>query len=102
MIINHNTIITTIWLTIGFGGQAIFSMRFIVQWLHSERQKRCVIPLAFWYLSMFGSITLLTYALHKRDPVFIMGQAFGILIYSRNLYFIYKEKNAAKAAVNKE
>lgn len=94
MIINSNMIINAIWLTVGFGGQAIFSMRFIIQWLHSERQKRSVIPLAFWYLSMFGSITLLAYAIHKRDPVFIMGQAFGILVYSRNLYFIYKEKKA--------
>jgi lipid-A-disaccharide synthase-like uncharacterized protein len=94
MIINYNTIINTIWLTVGFGGQAIFSMRFIVQWLHSERQKRSVIPLAFWYLSIFGAITLLAYAIHKRDPVFIAGQAFGILVYSRNLYFIYKEKQA--------
>lgn len=94
MIINSHTIINAIWLTVGFGGQVIFSMRFIVQWLHSERQKRSVIPLAFWYLSMFGSITLLAYAIHKRDPVFIVGQVFGILVYSRNLYFIYKEKQS--------
>lgn len=92
---NHSTIINTIWLIIGFGGQAIFSMRFIVQWLSSERQKRSVIPLAFWYLSIFGAMTLLLYAIHKHDPVFIAGQAFGILVYSRNLWFIHKEKQLA-------
>jgi len=102
MIINHETIINTIWLTIGFGGQAVFSMRFIVQWLSSEKQKRCVIPVAFWYISIVGAIFVFTYAIHRRDPVFIVGQAFGILIYSRNLYFIYSEKKAAKATVNKE
>ena len=94
MIINSSTIINAAWLTVGFGGQAIFSMRFIVQWLSSEKQKRSVIPIAFWYLSIFGAITLCAYAIHRRDPVFIIGQAFGILVYLRNLYFIYKEKKA--------
>ncbi|MGD9152223.1 MAG: lipid-A-disaccharide synthase N-terminal domain-containing protein [Gammaproteobacteria bacterium] len=94
MTIDHGVIINVIWLTIGFGGQAIFSMRFVVQWLCSERQKRSVIPLAFWYLSILGSITLCAYAVHRRDPVFIIGQAFGILVYLRNLYFIYKERQA--------
>jgi lipid-A-disaccharide synthase-like uncharacterized protein len=82
-----------IWLTIGFGGQFLFGGRFVVQWLYSEKQRRSVIPIAFWYFSIFGGITLLIYAIHIHNPVFITGQAFGILVYSRNLYFIYKERS---------
>ncbi|MFQ5755002.1 MAG: lipid-A-disaccharide synthase N-terminal domain-containing protein [Acidiferrobacterales bacterium] len=78
-----------IWLSIGFVGQALFSMRFLVQWLYSERQKRSIIPIAFWYFSVAGGVTLLSYAIYRQDPVFILGQATGILIYSRNLYFIF-------------
>lgn len=82
----------TIWLIIGFLGQALFSMRFLVQWVHSERQKRSIVPVAFWYFSVGGGITLLAYALYRKDPVFIVGQATGIFIYSRNLYFIHRER----------
>ncbi len=82
----------TIWLIIGFLGQALFSMRFLVQWVHSERQKRSIVPVAFWYFSVCGGLTLLAYALYRKDPVFIVGQATGILIYSRNLYFIHRER----------
>ena len=78
----------TFWLIVGFTGQALFGMRFIVQWLHSERQKRSVIPTTFWYFSLLGGLTLLCYAIYRRDPVFIMGQAMGIFIYLRNLYFL--------------
>lgn len=80
------------WLLIGFAGQALFSARFLVQWLYSERKRRSVIPLAFWYLSLAGGITLFIYALHIGDPVFIVGQSVGALIYSRNLYFIHRER----------
>lgn len=80
-----------VWLIIGFTGQALFSARFFVQWLYSERHKRSVIPIAFWYFSLAGGATLFTYALHIGDPVFILGQSMGVLIYSRNLYFIHKE-----------
>lgn len=80
------------WLIVGFTGQALFSMRFLVQWLQSERKKKSVIPLAFWYFSVAGGLTLLTYAIHRRDPVFIVGQASGLFIYTRNLYFIFKER----------
>ena len=79
-----------IWLVIGFAGQALFTARFLVQWLASERAKRSVVPLAFWYFSLGGGLTLLAYALYKRDPVFIVGQATGTFIYLRNLYFIRK------------
>jgi len=84
----------TIWLIIGLGGQALFSMRFLVQWYQSERQKKSVIPVEFWYFSIFGGITLFSYALYKQDPVFIIGQSAGLFIYSRNLYLINKERKA--------
>ena len=81
-----------LWISVGFIGQALFSARFLVQWLQSERIKRSVIPTAFWYFSIAGGMTLLMYAIHRQDPVFIVGQASGLLIYSRNLYFICREK----------
>ena len=81
-----------IWLVIGFTGQALFSMRFIVQWIKSEREKRSMIPLAFWYFSIGGGLSLLIYAVHRKDPVFIVGQASGLFIYLRNLYLIYHER----------
>ena len=74
------------WYVLGFAGQLMFSSRFLVQWLASERSRRVVIPTAFWYLSLLGGITLLAYAVHKRDPVFAIGQATGLLIYARNLW----------------
>lgn len=86
-----------IWLCVGFAGQGLFSLRFLVQWISSEQQKRSVIPTAFWYFSILGGCTLLTYAIYKRDPVFIVGQATGIFIYSRNLYFILKRRNEASS-----
>jgi lipid-A-disaccharide synthase-like uncharacterized protein len=82
-----------IWLAVGFAGQALFSMRFLVQWWASERQKRSVIPVAFWFFSLAGGLTLLSYAIYRQDPVFIVGQAGGLFIYSRNLYFIYINRN---------
>ncbi len=81
-----------IWISVGFLGQGLFSARFLVQWLKSEREKRSIIPHAFWYFSIAGGLTLLIYAIHRMDPVFIVGQASGLLIYSRNLYFIQREK----------
>ena len=84
-----------VWLTIGFIGQALFSMRFIVQWIKSERMKRSVVPLAFWYFSLAGGAALFLYALHRSDPVFIVGQGLGIFIYLRNLWLIYREPVAA-------
>ena len=80
-----------IFLVIGFGGQAIFASRFIVQWIYSEKLGRSAIPVIFWYLSIIGGGSLLIYAIFRKDPVIILGQMFGILIYSRNLILIYKE-----------
>lgn len=84
--------IATVWLIIGFIGQALFSMRFLVQWFYTERARRSVIPIAFWYFSIAGGATLLAYAIYREDPVFIVGQAAGLLIYFRNLYFVHRER----------
>jgi len=81
-----------IWLVVGFMGQALFSARFLVQWVSSERRKRSVVPLAFWYFSMAGGATLLAYAIHRMDPVFIVGQFAGLFIYLRNLQLIYRQR----------
>ena len=80
------------FLIIGFVGQGLFASRFIVQWIYSERVGKSSIPLVFWYLSIFGGLGLLTYAIFRQDPVIIIGQTFGIFIYVRNLYLIYKKE----------
>ena len=84
--------IEIIFLAIGFFGQAIFASRFIIQWIYSEKKGRSSIPIIFWYLSVIGGLTLLVYAVYRKDPVIIMGQSFGVLIYVRNLVLIYKKK----------
>ncbi len=81
-----------LWVLVGFIGQALFSMRFLIQWFVSEKAKESVVPVAFWYFSIFGGMTLLTYAIWRRDPVIIAGQAGGLLIYARNLWFIHKKR----------
>lgn len=80
------------WLAVGLLGQALFSARFIVQWLSSEKVQKSVIPTAFWYFSLAGGATLLAYAIHRRDPVFILGQATGLVIYLRNLQFLRRDR----------
>ena len=86
------TSIETLWLGVGFAGQALFSARFLVQWFYSEKAKRSVIPVQFWYFSVAGGLTLLAYAIYKRDPVFIVGQASGLFVYARNLYWVRQEQ----------
>ena len=86
----------TIMIVIGFGGQALFATRFIIQWLSSENAGRSVIPVAFWYFSITGGLVLLTYAIWRQDPVIIAGQSVGVFIYARNLYFISKENKQNK------
>jgi lipid-A-disaccharide synthase-like uncharacterized protein len=76
------------WVLLGFVAQAFFTMRFVVQWIASERARASVIPVAFWFFSIGGGALLLVYALYRRDPVFIAGQALGLVVYLRNLYFI--------------
>ena len=82
-----------IFLIIGFTGQGLFASRFIVQWIYSEKKGKSSIPVIFWYLSIFGGIGLLIYAIFRKDPVIILGQTFGIFIYLRNLILIYNSKN---------
>ena len=82
-------------LTIGIIGQSLFFMRFFWQWIVSEKEKRSVIPVNFWYFSLFGSFFLLIYAVLRRDIVFIIGQSTGLIIYVRNLFLIQREKRKA-------
>ena len=88
-----------VWLVIGFIGQGLFFGRFFVQWLASERARESVIPRAFWFFSLGGGVVLLAYAIHRHDPVFIVGQITGLFIYVRNLWFIYRP--AAPAPVER-
>ena len=80
------------WLALGISGQLVFTARFVVQWIASERQKRSVIPLPFWYLSLVGSLMVLSYAIYTGDPVFILGFSFNSVVYIRNLRLIYRQK----------
>ena len=82
----------TAWLIIGFSAQLLFSARFLVQWIASERARKSVVPITFWFLSTAGGGLPLRYAIWRKDPVFILGQAAGVVIYSRNLHLIFKEK----------
>ena len=81
-----------IFLAIGFVGQFVFASRFIVQWIYSEKKGESYIPIVFWYLSIIGGLSLLVYAIFRKDPVIILGQSFGILVYTRNLILIYRKK----------
>ena len=86
------------WVVLGLIAQLLFTARFVVQWIASERAGHSVIPLAFWVLSIFGGLLLLVYALYRKDAVFIAGQAFGVFVYVRNLYFVVRDRKAATAA----
>ena len=83
------------WLYLGFVGQLLFGLRFIVQWVASERKGESIIPVYFWYLSLIGSLILLAYAFFRRDPVFILGQSTGFFVYARNLMLIYRKRTTA-------
>ena len=84
------------WAWVGLVAQALFTGRFLVQWIASERAGRSVIPFSFWLLSIGGGLLLLVYALYRRDPVFILGQSLGVVIYLRNLVFVMRERKAAR------
>jgi lipid-A-disaccharide synthase-like uncharacterized protein len=86
------------WLVLGFGftGQALFSARFLVQWIASERQRKSVMPVLFWHFSLSGGLTLFLYALYREDPVFMLGQGFGLIVYIRNLRLIHHERRATE------
>jgi lipid-A-disaccharide synthase-like uncharacterized protein len=83
-----------VWIIVGLGGQVLFMMRFLVQWIVSEKAGRSTIPVAFWWLSIGGAAILLAYAVWRADPVFILGQSMGFLIYARNLWLIHAERRA--------
>ena len=86
------------WLAFGLAGQALFMMRFIVQWIHSERHQQSLIPVSFWYLSLFGGLIVLAYGFHRADPVIILGQLPGTLVYTRNLMLINKKSRTRSSA----
>ena len=85
------------WVLLGLIAQGLFTMRFLLQWIASERAGHSVIPLAFWLFSIAGGVLLLVYALYRKDAVFIAGQAFGVFVYLRNLYFVLRDRKAAAA-----
>ena len=86
------------WVLFGLSAQGMFMLRFVIQWIASERRRRSYVPVAFWYFSLLGGVMLLSYAIKKRDPVFILGQASGLFIYFRNLQFLWRDKGKAQAA----
>ena len=92
---NGMNTVDLIWLAVGLLGQTMFMMRFLVQWIHSERQQKSVIPVSFWYLSLIGGLIVLAYGIHRAEPVIILGQLPGTLIYARNLVLIRRSKRAA-------
>ena len=86
------------WVLLGFIAQGMFTTRFLVQWIATERAGHSVIPLGFWIFSIAGGLLLLVYALYRKDPVFIAGQAFGVFVYLRNLHFVMRDRKAAATA----
>lgn len=95
---NIHSITIPEWLVLafGFGGQALFSARFLIQWIASERSRKSVVPVLFWYFSLGGGVTLFLYSLYREDPVFMLGQGFGLIVYVRNLWLIHQEKVAGE------
>jgi lipid-A-disaccharide synthase-like uncharacterized protein len=89
--------VASFWLTIGFLGQAIFTARFLVQWMASEKKRDAVVPVAFWWLSLLGGAALLSYAIWRRDPVIVVGQSMGVVIYARNLVLIDRARRRLQA-----
>src|SRR5215813_13332477 len=87
-----------VWVLLGYVAQIMFTMRFAVQWVASERVGKMVMPIAFWFFSIGGGVLLLLYALYIRDPVFILGQGFGVFVYARNLYFELRDRWRGPAA----
>jgi lipid-A-disaccharide synthase-like uncharacterized protein len=97
MLPHHWLTVKQVWEIVGYGGQALFASRFIIQWFKTEREGRSVIPIAFWYFSLAGGVILLAYAIYKQEPVFIIGQASGLIVYARNLYLIFRERSLLRS-----
>lgn len=94
--------VDVVWLAIGLIGQTMFMMRFVVQWIHSEKHQKSRIPVSFWYLSLSGGLVVLAYGFHRADPVIILGQLPGTLVYARNLMLIRKERHDTLADIMDE
>lgn len=92
---NINSTRDLIWLTIGIVAQLSFSARFLIQWISSEKARKSVMPVAFWWFSICGGILLLAYGIYRGEPVIILGQSFGIVVYARNLWLIHVERRSA-------
>lgn len=86
-----------VWIGVGFFAQALFMMRFVVQWIASERVRRSIVPETFWYFSIGGGVMLLAYSIYRVDPVYMFGQGLGLIIYFRNLYFVWTHKRDGAA-----
>src|SRR5258708_12015422 len=87
------------WVLVGYVAEIMVTMRFVVQWIASERAGKMVMPIAFWFFSIGGGVLLLFYALYIRDPVFILGQGFGVFVYARNLFFELRDRRRARATI---
>ncbi|MFC5067079.1 lipid-A-disaccharide synthase N-terminal domain-containing protein [Flaviflagellibacter deserti] len=90
-------ILSSLWMLVGIGGQALFSARFLIQWLASEKRGESTTPVAFWFFSLGGGVLLMIYALHVGDPIFMAGQGFGLAVYLRNLHLIRKRAKLSEA-----
>ena len=89
-----------VWLVVGFVAQLMFSMRFILQWIASERARRSIVPETFWYFSLAGGAMLFAYAIYRLDPVFMLGQGMGLFIYARNIHLIWRHKSEVGEKAN--
>ncbi|CAO3426747.1 lipid-A-disaccharide synthase N-terminal domain-containing protein [Azospirillum doebereinerae] len=86
-----------VWVGIGFAAQLMFTMRFVIQWIASEKARRSVMPEMFWYFSLAGGAILFAYSFYRFDPVFMLGQGAGLVIYTRNIYFVWTNKKKSDA-----
>jgi len=86
----------TMWGMIGFAGQAVFGVRFLIQWIRSEQEGHSVIPITFWYCSLVGGLISFAYAVHMQAWPLVMGQAIPLPIYARNIWMIMRDREAAR------
>ncbi|MEO1951942.1 MULTISPECIES: lipid-A-disaccharide synthase N-terminal domain-containing protein [unclassified Thioclava] len=91
-VLHADSVLELWWVLFGLLAQLMFTGRFLVQWIASERKGESVVPVAFWYFSLAGGVMLLTYALYRKDPVFVLGQSLGVFIYGRNLWLIHAKR----------